>query len=209
VSTIEERIALLGADPSWAASWTLGGTEFYGELMDAATNGVWLSCDPITPEEYAALDVPEGFSRSGVGRSLHDAAVFLRPPGALVDGPLETIEVDGRTFALVARPGRPEQGFAGVLVLPVYKHHRVLFAAGRTLERIDIGHGWSLLPQVTEATTGGAADGPRPERTLPEGWSAQTWTLEADLVVDIPYPARVAIFFNGDIFHGPVRLPVG
>jgi hypothetical protein len=208
MSTIEERIALLGAEPSWAASWTLGGTEFYGEIMDAATHGVWLSCEPITPEEYTALEVPEGFTKSGVGRSQHDAAVFLRPPGSHVDGPLETVDVSGRTFALVARPGAPERGFDGAMVLPVYKSHRVLFAAGRTLELIDLGHGWYLLPQVTEAGLGEVASRPPSARTMPDGWSTVTWSINDDLVVDLPYPARVAIFFNGDIFHGPVRLDI-
>lgn len=206
MSTVEQRIALLGADPAWSASWTLGGTVFYGEVMDAATNGVWLSCEPITPEEYRSLEAPDGFTKSGVGRSQHDAAVFLRPPGALVDGPLETVEISGRTFALVARPGRPERGFGGAMVLPVYKSHRVLFAAGRTLELIDLGHGWFLVPQATEASLGGPPEGPPPERVLPEGWASVTWMTEQDLVVDIPYPARVAIFPSGDIFHGPVRL---
>ncbi|MEI7592237.1 MAG: hypothetical protein WCK41_03340 [Actinomycetes bacterium] len=207
MSTIQERIELLGGDPTWSNQWSLGGLEFQGELMDAATNGVWLSVDPITPQEYAALEIPDAFRKSGVGRSAHDAAFFLRPPGSLVDGPVDAVTIDGRAFGLVARPGKPEPGFEHVIVLPVYKSHRVLFAAGRTLELIDIGHGWYLLPQATGATMGDDIDAsPRPERVMPPGWTSRPLYLDGDLVVDLPYPARVAIFFNGDIFHGPVHL---
>jgi len=206
MSSIEQRIQSLGADPNWTSNWSLGGLEYYGELMDSATNGVWLSAEPITPEDYEALAIPDGFKKSGVGRSQHDAAVFLRPPEALADGPVESISVEGRTFSLVARPGKTESGFDGAMVLSVYKTHRVLFAAGRVLEAIDIGHGWCLLPQAVDAQMGGAAADSRPERDLPEGWVVREITLDDDLVIDIPYPARVVIFFNGDIFHGPVRL---
>ena len=201
--------ALLAGNPDWTANWTLGGIVFYGEIMDNATFGVWLTTEPITPDDYAALRVPDGFRKSGCGRSQHDAAFFRRPPGADTDGPVETIEVDGRTFALVARPGTPEPGFDGVTVLPVFKSHRVLFRAGRTIEIIDTNDnfagGGSLVPQVTETHL----KRPRTEQTprqMPDGWTSRFVTLEADLVFDLPSPARVAIFRNGEIFHGPVAV---
>lgn len=206
--TTDARTVLAG-NPDWTANWTLGGIVFYGEIMDNATFGVWLTTEPITPEDYAALVVPDGFRKSGCGRSQHDAAFFRRPPGADTDGPVETIEVDGRTFALVARPGAPEPGFDGVTVLPVFKSHRVLFRAGRTIEIIDTNDGFhgggSLLPQVTETHL----KRPRTEQTprqMPDGWTSRFVTLEADLVFDLPSPARVAIFRNGEIFHGPVTV---
>lgn len=200
---------LLAGNTEWAANWTLGGIVFYGEIMDNATFGVWLTTEPITPEDYAALVVPDSFRKSGCGRSQHDAAFFRRPPGADTDGPVDTIEVDGRTFALVARPGAPEPGFDGVTVLPVFKSHRVLFRAGRTIEIIDTNDGFpgggSLLPQVTETHL----NRPRTEHTprqMPEGWTSRLLTLDEDLVFDLPSPARVAIFRNGEIFHGPVTV---
>ena len=200
---------LLAGNPDWTANWTLGGIVFYGEIMDNATFGVWLTTEPITPEDYATLVVPDGFRKSGCGRSQHDAAFFRRPPGADNDGPVDTIHVDGRTFALVARPGAPEPGFDGVTVLPVFKSHRVLFRAGRTIEIIDTNDdfpgGGSLLPQVTETHL----KRPRTEQTprrMPDGWTSRFVTLETDLVFDLPSPARVAIFRNGEIFHGPVTV---
>jgi hypothetical protein len=206
---IEEITKLIGGNPSWSANWSLGGCEFHGEVMDDATFGVWLSTEPISPEEYAALIVPEGFRKSGVGRSQHDAAFFRRPPNAETDGPVEITRIGEHTFALVARPGRPEKGFEGVIVLAVFKSHRVYFAAGRTLEIIDTNDdfegGTMLLPQAVESHLHQRRSEIKP-RQMPEGWTSRFITLTEDLIVDLPCPARVAIFNNGDIFHGPTKL---
>lgn len=205
MNTRQEIIVALGGENSWIHNWSLGGCKFYGEIMDDATFGVWLSSEPISPDDYADLVAPEGFRKSGVGRSEHDAAFFLRPPGADVDGPVSSIVVDGRSFGLVARPGKPESGFTGVMVLPVYKSHRLFFASGRTLELLDTGDGFSLVPQAVESHLGRRKD-PTIKRQMPNGWTSRHITLKDNLVIDLPCPARVAIFKNGDIFHGPVQL---
>ena len=197
-----DAVALLAGDPSWTSNWSLGGCEFHGEMMDDATFGVWLSTEPIDPDDYASLVVPEGFRKSGVGRSQHDAAFFKRPPGAEVDGPVERIQVGGRWFGLVARPGRPESGFEGVTVLPVHKSHRVLFRAGRDIEVIDTADGMTLVHQASESHLHRRRSVPRPRR-MPDGWTSRSIHTAEPLVVDLPSPARVAIFDNGDIFHGP------
>ena len=198
---------LLQGNEQWPHNWSLGGCEFYGEIMDSARFGVWLSTQPISPEEYASLVIPDGFNKSGVGRSQHDAAFFSRPPQANADGPVETVSIGDHTFACVARPGRPEKGFDGVTVLPVFKTHRVLFESGRTLEVIDTNDdfpgGTTLLPQAVDTHLHKRRTNPIP-RQMPNGWTTRTITLQQALVVDIPCPARVAIFKNGDIFHGPV-----
>lgn len=206
---IDDITKLIGGNPSWSANWSLGGCEFYGEVMDDATFGVWLSTEPISPEEYAALIVPEGFRKSGVGRSQHDAAFFRRPPNAEIDDPVETTRIGGYTFALVARPGRLEKGFEGVTVLPVFKSHRVFFAAGRTLEVIDTNvdfvGGSTLLPQAVGSHLHRRRSEIKPRRML-GGWTSRFITLTENLDVDLPCPARVAIFNNGDIFHGPTTI---
>ena len=204
-----ELIALLGGDPTWKGNWSLGGLEFHGELMDDATFGVWLSNQPIAPDDYAGLVAPEGFRKSGVGRSQHDAAFFRRPPSVDIDGPVETMSVGDRSFSLVARPGRPEKGFEGVTVLPVFKSHRLLFLAGRTLEVIDTNDdfpgGPTLLPQAIGSHLHRQRTEPKPRR-MPNGWVSRNITLTKNLIIDLPCPARVAIFDNGDIFHGPATL---
>jgi hypothetical protein len=192
-------------NPAWVANWTLAGLEILGEIMHPETRSVWLSQHAITHDEYAALQLPEGFMKSGTGRSGHDVAFFRRSPGAAVDGPLETIVIGDRTFARVARPGSPEPGFEGLLVLPVYKYHNVMFRAGRTLEIMDCGDGWDYVPQVTEMQ-GLPGMSPTEQRVLPHGWSVREVVLQEDLYVEVPCPARVCLFPSGHSFQGPVRL---
>jgi hypothetical protein len=202
---LARRAQALG-EPAWTQNWTLGGRELFMEIMDSATKDVWLAQRPTTPERYDALEVPGGFVKSGMGRSAHDAAFFRRSPGAAFDGPLDTMDVDGVTFSRVARPGRFEPGFEGVVVLPVYKYHRVMFAAGRTIEVADLGDGWDYVPQITEVASGVLPGGASVERVLPTGWSVREVALEHDLFVEVPYPARVCFFTSGHSFQGPVRL---
>lgn len=197
----------LGGDVSWINNWSLGGCEFYGEIMDEETSGVWLSTEPITPEEYASLEIPSGFRKSGVGRSQHDAAFFSKSPHAESDGPVDVIQIGSRRFSCVARPGTPEQGFVGLTVIPVFKTHRVLFESGRTLELIDTHdddvRGSTLLPQAVDTHLHKRREQSLP-RQMPPGWTTRHITLQNTLIVDIPCPARVAIFKNGDIYHGPI-----
>ncbi|MFN5601320.1 MAG: hypothetical protein ACK48T_04240, partial [Acidimicrobiaceae bacterium] len=56
---------LLGGNVEWSGNWTIGGCEFYGEIMDTSTFGVWLTTEPISPEQYAELQAPDGFRKSG------------------------------------------------------------------------------------------------------------------------------------------------
>jgi hypothetical protein len=206
-SADERALAILG-NPDWVDNWTLGGLELHVELMDTASKDVWLAQEPFTRRRFEALEAPEGFVKSGIGRSAHDAAFFRRSPGASFDGPVDTMEVEGTTFSRVARPGRFEPGFTGVFVLPVYKYHCVMFAAGRTIEVMDFGDGWDYVPQITEVGFPGAVEdgSPPPGRVLPEGWSVREVTLTDDLFVEVPHPARVCFFASGHSFQGPVRL---
>jgi len=196
---------------SWAENWTIGAGTLHLEIMHLATGSVWLAQQEVSPERAAALAMPEGFVASGIGCAVADLAFFARSPGADADGPLETLDVDGLRFARVASPGTPEPGFEGLLVLPVYKHHRVLYSAGRTIEVMDCGDGFDYVPLTAKARRVGAdpARAPRPPkpRLLPEGWSVRQVHLDSDLVVDLPCPTRAAFFWSsGDSFQGPIRL---
>ena len=136
-------------------------------------------------------------------------AFFRRSPEAQCDGPVETMIIDGRTFALVAIPGNPEPEYDlvadGLVVLHVQKHHSVMFAKGRTIEIMSFGDGNDYVPQITEAS-GLFGLSTSAERVLPAGWSVREVTLQQDLVVEVPYPARVCFFSSGHSFQGPVNL---
>jgi hypothetical protein len=199
-----ERFQALG-NLDWPNNWTpLGGRE-YVEVIRHEDRTVWMCQQSMSREAFDAIEVPEGWSKLGIGSGLHDVAFFRRSPGKPFDGPLDVVEIDGWTFAQVARPGKPEPGFERVTVLPVYKYHRVGFVAGRTISILDMGDGWDYVPQVSAASFRPDADsGNAPE--MPEGWSIRDVVLDEDLLVEMPYPARVCFFDTGDSWQGPVRL---
>jgi hypothetical protein len=205
---IDHAQAAMG-NAEWGQNWTLDGLEFYGEIMELATLNVWLCQQSFTLEEYEALEPPEGFIKSGMGRSSHDAAYFRRPPAESKDGPLETMTVNGRRFSHVAMPGKNDPNYSlkrdKLLLIEIHKHHSVMFAKGRKLEILSIGDGMDYVPQVTEIT--GMPWGLElAERILPDGWSVREITLKEDLFVEIPFPAKVCFFASGDSFQGPVKL---
>lgn len=194
-------------NPAWTDNWTLGHDDLHGELFEMETGRVWLAQAPMTREQYEALELPDGWTRTGIGESVADAAYFSRSPGAAADGPVETREIGGVRFSFVARPGAPEMPARGVFVLDVDKHHHLLYRAGKTIEIMTFGDGADYVPLVRKAVMGGR--GPevltRP-RVLPDGWSVRTVTLSKDLVVDLPAPTRVCFFTCGDSFQGPLHL---
>lgn len=195
-------------ESAWPDNWTRGAGTLHLEILEPATGAVWLAQRPITQTHAASLQLPEGFVVSGIGEAVADLAYFRRSPGATADAPLITREIDGIRFAYVARPGSPEPGFTGVLVIPVEKHHRVLYTAGRTLEIMDCGDGHDYVPLTANARRlDRDPSRARRPRVLPPGWSVRTIELDTDLVVDLPCPTRAAFFFaSGDSFQGPVRL---
>ena len=158
----------------------------------------------IVGEEYHVVDF---YQNSGEG--LRHYMKVLKDRGYTYGEHWGPHDIDNREFALVARPGRPEKGFEGVTVLPVFKSHRVYFTAGRTLEVIDTNDdfvgGTTLLPQAVESHLHQRRSEIKPRR-MPAGWTSRFITLTKDLIVDLPCPARVAIFNNGDIFHGPTTI---
>lgn len=198
---------LLG-NPDWTDNWTLGLDALHGEILDTAAGQVWLAQAPMTLERFESLSLPEGFVPTGIGQSVATAAYFRRSPGAAEDGPLDTMDVDGIRFARVARPGLPDAPLPGLFVLPVHKHHRLLYAGGSTIEVMDCGDGADYVPLVRNAVMAGRRHAaPRP-RVLPDGWSVRRVTLPRDVVVDLPCPTRVTFFASGDSFQGPVQLGV-
>ncbi|MFT4615230.1 MAG: hypothetical protein ACI9NT_002382 [Bacteroidia bacterium] len=210
---INERAQAGMGNPEWKPNWTMDGLNLYGEILELATGKIWLCQQAFTVQAYDALTLPEGFIKSGLGKTAHDVAFFRRPPTAEMDGPLETIEVDGRTFAHVAIPGTSDANFSlkadGLMVLEVNKHHSIMFAKGRTLEIMSFGDGLDYVPQVTEIAVGlpGMPFSSKPaERVLPDGWTVREVTLKEDLFVDVPFPAKVCFFLSGHSFQGPVNM---
>jgi hypothetical protein len=111
----------------------------------------------------------------------------------------------------VAVPGEVDPDFTiennGLLLLKVHKHHSVMFAKGRTLEILSMGDGRDYVPQISKIL--GLPGLPESQdRVLPKGWTIREVTLQEDLFVDVPLPARVCFFTSGHSFQGPLTLSI-
>ena len=186
---------------AWADNWTMGVGVLHIQVMSGRR--VWLAQAPCTREQFDRLELPEGFAKIGVGMAVADIAYFRRSPDAVADGPLETIEIGGIRFAYIAKLGRPEPARDGVSVLSVYKHHRVLYRAGRVLEILDAGDGFDYVPLAARARLMSESDADR-LRILPAGWSIRKVVIRDDLLVELPCPTHAMLLTSGDAFQGPV-----
>jgi len=186
-------------NPERVDNWTVG-TGLRMEFMDRSGQ-VWLCHEPVTQERARALSLPDGASLALLGGLVADAAYFSRSPLADVDGPLDTMEVDGLRFAFVARPLANER-IAGATVLSVDKHHTMLYASGQSIDVLDFGDG-TFAPPAWSAPN----DAPdRGELDLPAKWTLRTVELTSDLIAIIPNPAKVAILKDASGFHGPLPI---
>lgn len=183
-------------NPEWVDNWTLGpGLRM--EVIDSSGH-VWLGNAPVTKAQARDLTLPAGTTPALLGSAIADVAYFNRSPGATVDGPLQSREIDGLRFSFVARPAG-QRRVEGATVMSIDKHHTMLYAAGRTIEVLDFGDGTFAPP---------AWLGPDRERSEPAapGWVRREVELTNDLIAVIPSPADVVIFDDGSGFHGPLPI---
>lgn len=191
----------VAADPAigtveWSDNWTLGpGVRL--ELVEIATNSVWLCQTVVEHAAVERLDLPAGWLLAGAGAAGADLAFFRRSPGADDDGPLEVRNVAGHRMVRVAVPSPVAPLADGVHELSVDKHHTVRFDAGRTIDVLDVGDGTALVPAWTSRREVTSA--------LPDQWSSRTVGLARPLVAALPNPARLVIV-DGSGFHGPVPV---
>lgn len=199
MSPHDERLG----NTEWVDNWTVGtGLRF--ELMELATQRVFICQAEVATDELASFEAPEGFRLALAGEARADLAFFARSPGAGTDGPVTTVDLGGRTFAFVARPVGFQTLGSGAMEMSVDKHHALLYKAGRDLDVLDFGDGtvataaWgSVDPEV--ALTGA---------NLEDGWRLRRVRLGTDLLTFIPNPARVIVLDNAFGFHGPVATEV-
>ncbi len=203
---LDDAAGLGNAD--WTDNWTLGdGLRI--EIMNTATNDVWICQSPVTAERAESLAVPDGYGRALEGQLIADAAYFRRSPGADSDDPVEVMDIDGLRFARIGRfagldplDGRSGGPITDAQVWSIDKHHSMLYVAGRTIEVLDFGDGTSATPAWSPRTS--PAQAGKTERLVPSEWSMRTVRLTHDLITEIPNPARVAVFGDGSGFHGPI-----
>ncbi len=188
-------------NPQWLDNWTVGsGLRF--ELMETATRRVFLCQTEATAAEVESFEPPDGFGHALVGAARADMAFFARSPGANHDGPVETLELNGRRFSYVARPIGVDALASGAVDMTIDKHHAMLYRAGRTIDLLDFGDGTVATPAW------GSSD---PSAVLTDGTLDASWTLRRvrltdDLLATIPNPARVIVLDRTFGFHGPIDM---
>ena len=112
--------------------------------------------------------------------------------------------------ALVPPPGFQKGGIGQASVDTAYFRRSPGASADGPVETMDCGDGNDYLQQVSRGRGPIlAALGISTERQLPQGWSVRTATLQQDLLVELPNPARVVFFANCDSFQGPLQLEQG
>ena len=190
-------------NPEWRDSWTVGlGLRM--EVIDQLGQ-VWLCHEPVTVQQAHGLALPNGASLFGPSRAVADLAYFRRSPGAIADGPLDTMEIDGLRFSFVGRPVAVER-VEDVTVMSIDKHHTMLYAAGRVIDVLDFGDGSFATPAWASPKQEDAHAPEQRGSDLPNGWALRTAELTDDLAASIPNPAKVAILADGSGFHGPLSM---
>ncbi|MGI9598928.1 MAG: hypothetical protein ACR2QK_22380 [Acidimicrobiales bacterium] len=190
-------------NPAWTDNWTLGrGLRF--ELIEAATQRVFICQDEVTADELASFEPPGGFGHVLAGEAQADLAYFSRSPGSEVDGPAEIAELGDRRFSFIARPAGRRVLPSGAIEMTIDKHHAMLYRAGRVIDVLDFGDGTVATPawgsRDPAATVTGAG--------LEAGWRLRSVQLDDDLLTFIPNPARVIVLDEAFGFHGPVPAAV-
>ncbi len=183
----------------WTDNWTLGtGLRF--ELIEMATQRVYICQGEVSTDELAAFEPPEGFGHALAGQARADMAFFARSPGCDADGPVETAELGGRCFSYIARPNGFESLASGAVEMTIDKHHAMAYRAGRIIEVLDFGDG-------TVATPAWGSRDPQVVLTdsqLEDGWCLRSVHLVHDLLTFIPNPAQVFVLDRAFGFHGPL-----
>ena len=186
-------------NPEWADNWTLGtGVRF--ELIEIATQRVFLCQQAVTSTEVGDFEAPDGFAHVLAGAAQADMAFFARSPGASQDGPVATLALGGRSFAYVAQPAGIEELPSGAVDMTIDKHHATLYRAGRTIDVLDFGDGTAATPAWGSVDPDVALT----SEMLADGWALRRIELAHDLLAAIPNPARVIVLDGAFGFHGPV-----
>lgn len=179
------------------------------EILQLQTDGTfraWVG-PAITGEEFAALELPEGWIKnqpreSGVDGP--DSTRFLRSPDGVEDGDYLVEEFFGFTWlhaATVVEQGVSLEGEGLLNVTRVRKYHEVTYNAGSTLVLLLAPSGDVYF------RIGRDADRISDDPTIPSLWRLEEYTTEETLVLELFNGNDVIRTDNQDSFQGPVDIP--
>ena len=178
------------------------GRNSYMEVVEVATERVWMSVEPATQQDYDLLlkKMDCAFRGVGVGDASMDAALFKHSPNGEGE-PVHELNIAGRQFMHVAVPGEPFVHSDGMIQIEVNKSHVVGYEVGRILTIMSLPEG-----DFVEVVGNPEHDEDLP---LPDKARLRTVELQAPWIVTLPSPTVAFFHFGSGMrsFQGPVTLP--
>lgn len=168
------------------------------ERMDDGTLRAWISADPMTLEQFEAIELPPAWIKNQPRESSVDGGAFDASPGA--DEIVYEEYFGFRWFhsATVVEVGVPvdDEGLlAGSLVEKV---HEISYEPGSTVIALVSPDGETYVRIGRDA--GRATD----EATLPTGWAIDEIDVPDGYTTMLPVPTLVIRTDNQDSYQGPV-----
>ncbi len=177
-----------------------GGQDLHMEVIDTATNMVWMSYDVVTQKDFDDLELGDGLQRVGIAAASMDAALFKHSPNGEGEAVMERT-IGGHRFINVATPLKTTPLPGGMTELMVGKAHVLGYNAGRKVSVLSTPEG-----DFVELVGDNEFDD---QLLLPEGFSIKQIELAAPWVVELPNPTKTIWQFGESMrsFQGPVALP--
>ncbi len=179
------------------------------EILEPQPDGTFRAwvCPIITEEEFAALELPDGWIKNQpreAGVNGPDANRFLRSPDGVKEGDLLLEEIFGFPWlhaATVIEQTSPLDEDELLTITRVRKYHEITYNAGSTLVLLVAPSGDVYFRIGQDA--GRISDDP----TLPNLWRLVEYTTEEPVVLELFNGNEVIRADNNDSFQGPVEIP--
>ena len=195
-------------------NWIIDCHRAHAEVLDLEKNTVWQSRRPMGKDSWAALELPAGCLKVGIGIGTMDGHYFRRSPGADDDGPVAEREFGGHPFIHCANPPPHGPEFPvgdDPKLMRVDKYHSLIFEAGTEVDVLLLPDGQEFVQVIAASPTGGgllqpeSLTGEGHELPLPEGWVLRTEKIDARATIHLPHPTQAWFFANGASFQGPIE----
>ena len=176
------------------------------QIVSANKIVVWLGTE-LTQEEFDALELPADWLKNQPREGDADEGAFARSPDASADGQFTEQGHFGHVWrhnATIVQANVPLDDDGLLRQNTIAKFHEIHFDAGRTL--------WVLVSPDGEPVVRVSRDAGRTsdEPTIPDSWQLIEYTIEEELIIQLPNPTLNIRADNEDSFQGPVtELDVG
>ena len=182
----------------------LSGIRAGFEFIDIGRMQVWGTMD-WTVDEFNDFNLPWHkplYLKNDPRALFADEGQIRRSPGCAIDGEFNTLQAFGREFRHVVRLISFERigtGDSRLLNTTLEKYHALTYYAGRT---VNVLHSPDGEQYIEVARTAKRAEG---VPSVPEGWQIRTYTLNAELHLELSGLVTNLRTVNDDSFQGPLE----